>query len=560
MSTAAAHEATPLSCAPAPIGRTRRLITDALAISMVGGIGAYLLLGRPPLTGIDDANITQVYAANLAHGRGYVYTPGGGRVEGSTSLLWTLINAVIFLISERPEWLVAVVCTALTAAAVMCALSLADIFSAHAGVSREVTHHVTVLAILASPSFFAWSVWTLMDLALWVTVLQFLVLQLALQLTEDSPPRSRTWLITLCAVAAPLTRPEGIAVALGLLALSACLTFLRKETACRSYRPYVTAAAMSVAAVCFLTLGRLAYFGQPVPNTFYAKISSGLRQQLHGIQYLLQYLAASPYVALYLLCWLALTTIARSRRRVPDDHTWELTILAVATIAGMLMLYVVLGGDHFDFYRFYQPLSLLLPIALGLGCAYVWEQAGPFIRERHGTRLALCAGAVLYLLTPVATFTASASGLREEFDFAVNGRRLGQLLRRLPVLPSVGVVAAGGFAREYPGRTYDLMGLNWVAMAHADPTKTGSVRSHAGFSFRVFWEARPDLVAFSGDRCAEARPWQLDPFDMTVLKGLPNDAQFRQEYQAVSAGCYYGFARKELLHQPAARAILMPIR
>ncbi|MGZ9166993.1 MAG: hypothetical protein ACXW4U_17620, partial [Anaerolineales bacterium] len=56
-----------------------------------------------PLIGIDDANIYFVYARNLANGYGFVYNIGSERVEGFTSLLWTLISALVFKFSSHPE-------------------------------------------------------------------------------------------------------------------------------------------------------------------------------------------------------------------------------------------------------------------------------------------------------------------------------------------------------------------------------------------------------------------------------------------------------------------------
>src|SRR5205814_1773519 len=41
---------------------------------------------------VDDAFIVYRYAANLAHGHGFVFNPGE-RVEGVTCFLWTLILA-----------------------------------------------------------------------------------------------------------------------------------------------------------------------------------------------------------------------------------------------------------------------------------------------------------------------------------------------------------------------------------------------------------------------------------------------------------------------------------
>jgi len=62
----------------------------ALLLVALGSLFTWRVHG--PSIGIDDANITQAYAQHLAQGLGYVYNAGGERVEGSTSLLWTVIN------------------------------------------------------------------------------------------------------------------------------------------------------------------------------------------------------------------------------------------------------------------------------------------------------------------------------------------------------------------------------------------------------------------------------------------------------------------------------------
>lgn len=56
-----------------------------------------------PLIGTDDANIYFVYARNLANGYGFVYNIGGERVEGFTSLLWTVIAALAYKFTDVPE-------------------------------------------------------------------------------------------------------------------------------------------------------------------------------------------------------------------------------------------------------------------------------------------------------------------------------------------------------------------------------------------------------------------------------------------------------------------------
>jgi len=80
--------------------KTPLVLTSFAATLVLQIIGTYLIMA--PQVGFDDANITQVYARHLAEGHGFVYNIGGERVEGSTSLIWTLLNAAAFLTAYRP--------------------------------------------------------------------------------------------------------------------------------------------------------------------------------------------------------------------------------------------------------------------------------------------------------------------------------------------------------------------------------------------------------------------------------------------------------------------------
>src|ERR1700743_2555573 len=111
------------------VPRTRRLSAFDAAIAFVTTVVCALLvyhnLGRPPLTGIDDENITQVYGRNLANGLGYVYTPHFEHVEGATSPLWVAVHYVVFKISAHPEPYIVASAAALTALAIFWALGIA---------------------------------------------------------------------------------------------------------------------------------------------------------------------------------------------------------------------------------------------------------------------------------------------------------------------------------------------------------------------------------------------------------------------------------------------------
>lgn len=543
-----------------PGSRSRLMAGQALLITLLLGIATYWVLGRPPLVGIDDANITQVYAENLAHGHGYVYQVGGERVEGSTSFAWTLLNALAFLVSPYPELLSAALAFGLCAVAVFFALQLAEVLAQRLQVSVPVTNWVTAVAIAATPSLFAWEIWTLMDLVLWTALLMLFLRLLVGEVCSTDSRRARQLWLSVSAAGLVLTRPEGIALALWMLGCAALLSRLREQPGGARYRPYLAAAAAAVATFALLTVGRKLYFGYPFPNTFYAKVSSSpWRQLAGGLRYLAGYVSKTPYCVVYLGAWAGVLAVCASKSFGISSAARAAVALVAATILAVLGLYVGLGGDHFPLHRFYQPLSLLLPLPLALACAYAWPRVPAGLRHQPASKLALSFTASLFVLGSIGQLASTSQDLRLQFTTGLDGRELAEQLRKLRPRPTVGVVAAGGFTREYAGKVFDLMGLNWVAMAHADPVKTGSVRNHAGFSARVFWQARPDVLAFTGKRCNTGKAWGPDEFETSALKGLPSSAAFLAEYTPAKLGCYLAFARKDWLARVGPQEVLAPL-
>ena len=169
---------------------------------------------------------------------------------------------------------------------------------------------------------------------------------------------SRTGLISasLCLAAAELTRPEGLLLA------ACCFTWfgiqrlvkdksidarLVKDTA------YLVAPFALIVAAHFLF--RFAYYGDWLPNTYYAKHVRPWYES--GFRYLV---AAAIETGLYLLLPLAYFAL-RTRWKSLHDGIYSLSLLCV--IAHMAYL-LPIGGDHFE-YRpldFYWPL-LALPAA-----------------------------------------------------------------------------------------------------------------------------------------------------------------------------------------------------
>ncbi|HEY0465600.1 MAG TPA: hypothetical protein VGC79_15405, partial [Polyangiaceae bacterium] len=223
---------------------------------------AVVFLTLRPTHGIDDADITMVYARHIAEGHGYVYMQGGERVEGSTSLAWTLLCALVFATGTRSMIPLFAMTILLAFATTLAALELAR---RAAGTRAAVIP--TALLMALSPSFFAWSTATLMDVALWSASIAVALLQ-AISITS----RAWSWRLSVAIVALLLARPEGVVIA-GVMVLVAFVACASSGMGMRaSLRAVLPALVVTAGGFSALVAFRIHYFGYPMPNTYYAKV------------------------------------------------------------------------------------------------------------------------------------------------------------------------------------------------------------------------------------------------------------------------------------------------
>jgi hypothetical protein len=513
----------------------------ALFVTLITAVLAWYLAGAPGTNGIDDAAITRSYSENLANGHGFVYNIGDERVEGATSFLWTVLVAVPYLFWGNPEFAILSITTLFTVLAVFFGLRVAH--RAAGELPGLTVVGIMVVALIGLPGFFIWSVWSMMEIALWSALCMLLLDRLSL-LTEPSETLPAfDPVLLLAALAMPLTRPEGIAVAVGLVLL-ACV--LRPAV----WRPLGLAVLAALASFAALVLGRIAYFGFPFPNTYYAKVSSDRLQNIvDGAKYLASFVTEQPFAEVLVGAWVllaALSGVRLLRAPRPGDRT---RLLASALVLGILSVYVMLGGDHFALWRFYQPIMpiLALPVVLfGVWALRTLPRRG----QIAGISLALFFWAVLNSLA----FYQERFGIAKEYQLSMRGEVFGRYLNDISPSPVLGVVAAGGIALTYDGKLRDLMGLNWVEMAHANPVKVG-FRNHASFDVDTFWKHPPDLLAlFHKTRCQRTGWTEKSSAQDTGIKQLYGLPRFQNAYTPIimdmgNDRCTNGFAANSWLSQ-----------
>ena len=300
----------------------------------------------------DDAFISFRYARNLLEGHGLVFNPGE-YVEGYTNFLWVLELAALWgVLGIPPEraapWLSAA-CTVGVVAALGVWLARVP------GVGHRWLVAWMAFGLLCTSATFA--VWTSGGGLETRQFTLFMVLGVVCLSLWRSGRRGLVAASLSLALAA-WTRPEGLLTGLVCIGWFAVQSMVDAGRPRPDWRRLAWLAAPFVVLVAAHYVFRYAYYGEWLPNTYYAKHVRPWYES--GFRYLW---AAALETGLYLLLPLA-AVAARERWRVHRDGAFALPLL----LMGVHMAYVMrIGGDYFE-YRpldFYWPL-LAFPAAVGI--------------------------------------------------------------------------------------------------------------------------------------------------------------------------------------------------
>lgn len=506
-----------------------------------------------PVIGVDDANIYFVYMRNFAEGHGFVWNIGGEHVEGFTSLIWTLFGALAYRIAPGSFNFILL---ATNFVLIFFTLRSVLLFSRRLnGMEKQRLHaiEVVIVALLLLPlGFVEWNVLALMETGLWTFLLTHLTLHVAALFMEPNRFSLGKFLVML--ILLDLTRPESLVMSLVFVVLVFGVLSVRH----RAYAVKVAATSLftHLSVVVGLFLWRLSYFGYPFPNTYYAKVSGSVMDNIQsGVRYLFIFFYSYPHAALLtvLLCVFAGVTVNRLvSRGVPLVVEEKVLGVVMCVLLIGLMLPVLTGGDHFKYSRFYQPyLPLLYVVGTSL---FLWRRYLGVSLQRREVPISLLVAPLVFASLFFSKFTVfdffKGSGsvnynILNDFSLAQNARHLGDRLNEtfsvLDEYPSLGALATGSIGYCYSGKTIDLLGLNNTIMAHANTIKQG-YRNHASFDKGGFWKLSPDILgAFMGaDVVADTSLFVLPEntlryrtSDITYLcfRGIFDDADFREEYK-----------------------------
>lgn len=315
------------------------------AACVVLALGLFLWEGSERTPQIDDAYISYRYAQNLALGNGLVFNIGE-RVEGITNLGYTLAVALGIGAGFKAETTSHALGLASGVALLWLSFALAQ-----CGLSRERRWLAgfAPLCVLASTPFAAWALSGL-------ETPMFAAFSTAafLAFARDRPG----WAAT-AAAGATLMRPEGVLIAAAVFAgpLARALMLARTPARLFAARELWVAPVFFALFVLSLTAFRLAYYGSPVPNTFYAKI--GGIPLARGLGYVANFWRDG---SMFLLLPIALALPRSGGARLQTGFALLLSVYAV-----------LVGGDAFHHGRFLLPALPLLAAAAVSGVDATWR-------------------------------------------------------------------------------------------------------------------------------------------------------------------------------------------
>jgi len=492
------------------IRRTRWLLPAAGSVIAALMLASQLKWGSTVFT--DDPFISYRYAQNLVAGHGLVFNPGE-RVEGYTNFLWTMMLAggIALGIDPVPLSKVAGILSEL--------LTLAVVIGCGARISPSPWGPLAAaLALIANRSYITWGGGGL------EAPLFGLLTVCAVCVFIRSDTRWGLASAGVFSALAALTRPEGALLPLAIAVVHVARA--RREHGGReAFRGALALAAGFLAVFLPHFIWRLAYYGYPLPNTFYAKVGGNIAGRLaRGSTYTIDFFRDAGDVGL-----LAATIVSgwrwRRERAVLSGWRWRRERAVI----------IYEGGDWMPHNRFFVPFWPLFALAIGravLALGTVPTQHRWLRWTSRGLSLALLAyiaaqpilpksEALTTMLSKFAQQHMSEPGAKPRPDVKVIGqtlqwrqpegehwmdapRALGLWLRdnapgAVIALGSIGIIP---YYSELT--TIDFFGITDEHIAHGQRQGGFTLVGHQKFDIEYLLDRRPDFIIFAGRAAGEA--------------------------------------------------------
>lgn len=469
---------------------------------------------------VDDVFISFRYAKNLATGGGLVYNLGD-RVEGYSNFLWVCLLALAYKIGWMPPFFSKIA----SGFWGLLTLWLLGWLGARFLKSKEDRYQflpaMSVFMAATSYPFVYWSI-TGMETSLFA----FLLLLSLVAQSHDIDSNSRFPAASLIFIALALCRAEGIAFYL--FSLIPKFISHRNTPVKTNVRKYLWEGLLVLSAFGIFLLFRYFYYGELLPNTYYAKIGGG--QWRVGLAYLYGFI--EKYYLLILLAILGLS--------LPVSNQSFLRNLMVVYLLGYTCLIVFIGGDWMWHFRLFVPLLPLLWLSCGRVFVHLFDRIG---RQVKLPALTYSFVVLLFLsaLYPMRGTFLRGSDWLEALSFKVKSRDFClealiaethknlalYLERKNPGNVSVAVNHIGAFGYYANFTILDMTGLVDRHIAR-DPRK----KFHDKYDADYILSKKPDYV-------------------ILTTRTMPRSTYFKSDYWAGETALYnHALFKKHYIQRP----------
>jgi arabinofuranosyltransferase len=391
----------------------------------------------------DDAFISFRYARNLARGEGLVWNPGE-HVEGYTNFLWTLLVAGVFWLGLPGPTVAVLLCLACFAGELLLVARMSRLLA-----PAEEPSRISIAAVLVGCNYIVACYGTSGMETMFATLLVTLAVERAMC--------QRPGQAGIAGVAAVMAHPD-----LGIFYLSLGLAIVFGKGLRR--KSWLYAVPFALLYVPYFAW-RWHYYGDPFPNTFYAK-SGDLAYFGQGALYLA---ASAMQTGAWVLIPFAAIACWRHRDTLIARH-------AMISIPVYFFYLAKIGGD-FMLGRLFVPAMPLLALLAERAIRDLLRENRPAIAQASLASLALVAapvhliepGTIVYGLADETSFYRLSSVLPlrltgETFQGAelLRDALAGTGIRPVMAFGSIGFL---GYTTELP--LLDIRGLTDRTVAHS---------------------------------------------------------------------------------------------
>lgn len=438
---------------------------------------------------VDDAYISYRYGRNLMSGTGLVYNPGE-YVEGYTNFLWTIITAPFTQVPSIDVSVFSIgLCMLLSILNIFFITRISRLFRPLLEFKAGYIFLLPALFFVLDDSIAFWSIGG-MEFPMYI----LFILGIIYNYFRLNDGRKHLYQLIAFLVLCTLTRPEGNMIFVITLMH---MFFFRKRIL--NPKKIFFQMILSYTLFCIIYYGfKHFYYGQIIPNTFYAKGVTDMSMNLIlGTKYIIMCVGIRVYVLVFIL----FIPFKKAFRGFKLSYLLLFSIVYIIYIVGV-------GGDWMYANRFFVPIIPILYILSAIGIISLFIRIKNYLSSINKLNEIKFRDwfVVGITLLNIALFSITFSNLEykrliiedDNANFERQWSRFGQWLKINSPPNTIIAVGPAGKIPYYSGLySIDMWGLN-----NSEIARTKSKRLQAGhkkFNFDYVLSLNPEyIIGYAG--------------------------------------------------------------